>query len=121
MQSRINVIQMSGKTRRSVACSYCRAKKIRCNGSIPCANCLDRAEECVVMPRRRSQVPHRVQQTAGTMLWTPSGETSSRVRLTPGATRPSTALHDSLSLNGEASIHVDQPSDPVIHEKTTVS
>lgn len=74
IQSRLNLVQMPPKTRRSVACNHCRAKKIRCmpdspafqdwlmfnvsigNGNTPCANCLDRAEECVVTPRRRPHV-----------------------------------------------------------------
>ncbi|KAJ9610300.1 hypothetical protein H2200_005077 [Cladophialophora chaetospira] len=52
----IDGVGMPGKTRRAVACTHCRAKKIRCNGSVPCANCQDRAEECVVTARRRPRV-----------------------------------------------------------------
>ncbi|KAF2810173.1 uncharacterized protein BDZ99DRAFT_306346 [Mytilinidion resinicola] len=48
--------RIPGKNRRTAACNYCRAKKIRCNGSIPCANCLDRGEECVVTARRRPRI-----------------------------------------------------------------
>ncbi|KAK5368120.1 hypothetical protein LTS03_008264 [Exophiala xenobiotica] len=67
-QARLNLVPMAPKTRRSVACNHCRAKKIRYfkirvvlnvetgNGNTPCANCQDRAEECVVTPRRRPRV-----------------------------------------------------------------
>ncbi|KAF2101307.1 hypothetical protein NA57DRAFT_72748 [Rhizodiscina lignyota] len=54
-QGRSSGIRIIGKSRRTTACNYCRAKKIRCNGSIPCANCLDRGEECVVTDTRRSR------------------------------------------------------------------
>ncbi|KAI1619628.1 hypothetical protein EDD37DRAFT_642718 [Exophiala viscosa] len=56
LPARLDPVQLPAKSRRSVACNHCRAKKIRCNGNIPCANCLDRAEECVVTPRRRPRI-----------------------------------------------------------------
>ncbi|KAK5031025.1 hypothetical protein LTS07_004760 [Exophiala sideris] len=56
LSTRFDLVQPPAKNRRSVACNHCRAKKIRCNGNTPCANCLDRAEECVVTPRRRPRI-----------------------------------------------------------------
>ncbi|KAI1616602.1 fungal-specific transcription factor domain-containing protein [Exophiala viscosa] len=43
------------QAKRVVACNYCRAKKIRCNGGTdgPCTNCLDRKQECVSATPRR--------------------------------------------------------------------
>ncbi|KAH8691680.1 fungal-specific transcription factor domain-containing protein [Talaromyces proteolyticus] len=59
MEGRVGSTQMPAKTRRAQACNQCRAKKIRCNGNFPCANCLDRAVDCVVTTRRRPRTAGR--------------------------------------------------------------
>ncbi|KAE8415244.1 hypothetical protein BDV36DRAFT_263247, partial [Aspergillus pseudocaelatus] len=30
----------------SQACSHCRKKKVKCDGAVPCGNCLDRGQQC---------------------------------------------------------------------------
>ncbi|CZR52471.1 uncharacterized protein PAC_02348 [Phialocephala subalpina] len=49
--------QRQGKShhaKKSVACNYCRLKKVKCNGEQPtCANCRDRGEKCVYATSRR--------------------------------------------------------------------
>ncbi|KID91330.1 Transcription factor, fungi, partial [Metarhizium majus ARSEF 297] len=41
--------------KRTRACTFCRAKKIRCGGGNPCRNCADYGEECIFRPRKRRQ------------------------------------------------------------------
>ncbi|KAH7068618.1 fungal-specific transcription factor domain-containing protein [Paraphoma chrysanthemicola] len=41
------------KPTRPIACNYCRVKKIRCDGTSPCRNCVLHDEECVYSTRRR--------------------------------------------------------------------
>lgn len=61
------------RMKRSLACNFCRAKKVRCkvfsptpsgrhclntrtgNGGSPCTNCLDHGEVCVASTKRRSR------------------------------------------------------------------
>ena len=116
---RPGTLQKPGKARRAVACDHCRAKKIRCkipgtnshihklcsylsgNGSIPCSNCLDRGEKCVVTRRRRPRqghepkdLSHRVQQIEG-LLRAPTGGS----RLRDGTTIDDLANYNGLSLS----------------------
>ncbi|KAI5460730.1 fungal-specific transcription factor domain-containing protein [Mariannaea sp. PMI_226] len=37
----------------SKACSHCRKKKVKCDGSMPCGNCQDRNKQCIYLPRSR--------------------------------------------------------------------
>ena len=104
--SRIRMVQVPGKKRRSVACSHCRAKKIKCNGSIPCSNCLDRALQCVAIPRRRLRASDSY-----------SMELSPRV--------PDTDIL-AQTFDEDTSQHLrsgtaDQSTSPSIYKKTTVS
>ncbi|KAB8212103.1 fungal-specific transcription factor domain-containing protein [Aspergillus parasiticus] len=43
-----------GRAKISQACSHCRKKKVKCDGSDPCGNCLDRGKQCIypVLQRR---------------------------------------------------------------------
>ncbi|EWY89745.1 hypothetical protein FOYG_07412 [Fusarium oxysporum NRRL 32931] len=37
----------------SKACSHCRTKKVKCDGSLPCGNCRDRDKQCIYLPKSR--------------------------------------------------------------------
>lgn len=39
--------------RLSLACSICHARKVRCSGSYPCANCTRRKEDCTFIEERK--------------------------------------------------------------------
>ncbi|KAK5304001.1 hypothetical protein LTR99_004457 [Exophiala xenobiotica] len=41
------------RSKRSVACNFCRAKKVRCNGTNPCTNCADHGVVCVSVEKRK--------------------------------------------------------------------
>ncbi|RDW90935.1 hypothetical protein BP5796_02100 [Coleophoma crateriformis] len=52
--------ELLARPRLQTACTQCRTRKVRCEGSQPCANCVDRREHCEyapVRPRRRHREP----------------------------------------------------------------
>ncbi|KAJ2905583.1 hypothetical protein MKZ38_004877 [Zalerion maritima] len=51
----VEVQQKPTRIKRRIACNYCRAKKIRCNGADPCANCVDHDQSCTWTAKRRSR------------------------------------------------------------------
>ncbi|KIV79464.1 hypothetical protein PV11_07026 [Exophiala sideris] len=105
------------QAKRVVACNYCRAKKIRCNGGTdgPCTNCLDRNQDCVSStPRRwrgveRSREPddiaERLARVEALLKQQPLTHTSTNLDPLPDLSNPLTS--DCFSLldgNGPASM-----------------
>ncbi|KIW31163.1 uncharacterized protein PV07_02832 [Cladophialophora immunda] len=54
-----NPLPKPTRAKRSIACNFCRMKKVRCNGGIPCSNCLDHGEVCVSASRRRARLNNK--------------------------------------------------------------
>ncbi|RDW58226.1 hypothetical protein BP6252_13637 [Coleophoma cylindrospora] len=50
--------ELIARPRLQTACTQCRVRKVRCEGSQPCANCVDRGEHCEYAPAR-SRKRHR--------------------------------------------------------------
>ncbi|KAJ0418340.1 fungal-specific transcription factor domain-containing protein [Aspergillus carlsbadensis] len=47
------MLPQKDQTRLSQACSYCRKRKVKCDGSNPCGNCLDHRQQCIYPPAQR--------------------------------------------------------------------
>lgn len=76
------------RDRVAAACDLCRARKVKCDGTLPCAYCVSRkrAEACVFS---RSTPQHVVSHAAGTSAPTP-------LRVHSSQTRESTPSHDDV-------------------------
>ncbi|KAL6232408.1 hypothetical protein BDW75DRAFT_247192 [Aspergillus navahoensis] len=57
------------RTKRSAACTACKARRSRCGGGYPCDRCLESGSECVFagIDRRRKYAQRRIEQELGTV------------------------------------------------------
>ncbi|KAL2784643.1 hypothetical protein BJX66DRAFT_316399 [Aspergillus keveii] len=52
------MFQQPSSTRQPQACSYCRGRKVKCDGEKPCGNCRDHQQRCVYLPAKRRGRKH---------------------------------------------------------------
>ncbi|KAL2836399.1 fungal-specific transcription factor domain-containing protein [Aspergillus pseudoustus] len=50
--------QQQSTIRQPQACSYCRGRKVKCDGEKPCGNCRDHQQKCIFLPAKRRGRKH---------------------------------------------------------------